>query len=243
MPNIQRIIKKYGVYLEELRKNVLFLTKVFVVVFAIGFLGTSPVVKFMLANLNIEGVTIVTTSPFQLIDLAMSIGFFSACIVIVPIFIYQLYAFIKAGLIKKERRMFLFSLPLGIMLFLVGFLYGCGTLYYAVKFVAKINTGLGVVNYWDIGLFISQIVFTSSLLGLLFILPLVVTFLIRLEVLSVRFLKSKRRHVVAGIFVLVSLLPPTDGLSLVLMALPLILIFEITVLFNKSKRQELLLEN
>jgi sec-independent protein translocase protein TatC len=241
--NFQKSIDKYAVYLEELRSNIVFLTKIFVVVFILGFLGTSPIIKFMLSKIQIEGVKIVTTSPFQLIDLAMSIGFFTACVVIIPIFIFQLYLFIKPGLLKKERSTFLLSLPLGVVMYLVGFLYGCGTLYYAVKFVAHINVGLGVVNYWDIGLFISQIVFTSSLLGILFILPLVVTFLIRMGILSVSFLKSKRRHVVAGIFVLVSLLPPTDGLSLVLMAVPLILIFEITVLFNKTRKEQILLEN
>lgn len=238
--SFQSTVKKYGIYLEELRKSILLLTKLFVVVFAIGFFGTSPVIKFMLSHLNIEGVTIVTTSPFQLIDLTMSIGFFAACVVIIPVFIFQLYSFVKPGLLKKERNVFLLTLPLSLLLFLIGFLYGCGTLYYAVTFVAKINTGLGVVNYWDISQFISQIVLTSSLLGLLFILPLVVTFIIRLNILTVELLRSRRRHVVVGIFVLVSLLPPTDGLSLVLMALPLILIFEITVLFNKSKKQHFL---
>jgi sec-independent protein translocase protein TatC len=108
-------------------------------------------------------------------------------------------------------------------------------LYYGIKLIAKTNINLGVVNYWDINTFISQIVLTSSLLGLLFLFPLVITFLIKLKVISVNFLKSKRRHAVVVIFIVVSLLPPTDGLSLILMAVPLMLIFEITVLLNRKK--------
>ena len=185
--------------------------------------------------MNIEDVTLVTTSPFQLIELAMSMGFFLACSVVVPVFIYNLYSFIRPALLPKERNMFALSLPIGVILFIIGFLYGAGMLYYGIKLIAQTNINLGVVNYWDINTFISQIVLTSSLLGLLFLFPLVITFLIKLKVISVNFLKSKRRHAVVVIFIVVSLLPPTDGLSLILMAVPLMLIFEITVLLNRKK--------
>ncbi len=234
MNNFQKTLSKYGIYFEELRSKVFLLTKIFAVSFVVGFATTSPAIKLMLKYVDISGVTLVTTSPFQLIELAMSMGFFTACIFTVPIFVYHLYAFLKSALLPKERRVFLFSIPLGIGLFLIGFLYGCGMLYYGIKLIAKTNVSLGVVNYWDINIFISQIVLTSSLLGLLFIFPLVITFLIRLGILSVSFLRSKRKHAIVVIFIFVSLLPPTDGLSLILMAVPLMLIFELTVLFNRK---------
>jgi sec-independent protein translocase protein TatC len=232
--NLQKSIAKYGVYFEEIRKRLLLLTKIFIIVFAIGFFATSPAIKFIMSHINLEKVTIVTTSPFQLIDLAMSIGFFFACIVTIPIFIYHLYSFLKPGLLLKERRIFILSLPLGLLLFLIGFIYGVGMLYMGVKLIALVNVGLGVANYWDISTFISQIVLTSSLLGLLFIFPIVIRFLIRVGILSLEFLKSKRRHAIVVIFIIVSLLPPTDGLSLILMAVPLVLIFELTILFSKK---------
>lgn len=234
MDNFQQSISKYGVYFEELRKRLFTLTKIFVIIFAVGFFTTSPVIKYMIAHLDIEGVTIVTTSPFQLIELAMSIGFFFACIITIPIFIYHLYSFLKPGLLPSERKIFVLSLPFGLLLFLFGFFYGVGMLYYGIKLIAKLNVSLGVANYWDISTFISQIVLTSSLLGLLFIFPIVIRFLIRLGIMSVQFLKSKRKHAIVIIFILVSLLPPTDGLSLILMAVPLLLIFELTILFNRN---------
>ena len=234
MNNLKESISKYSVYFEELRRRIFTLTKIFVIVFALGFFATTPAIKFMMNHINLQGVTIVTTSPFQLVDLAMSIGFFVACIVTVPIFIFNLYSFLKPGLLKKERKVFVLSLPLGLLLFLIGFSYGCFMLYFGVKLIALVNVGLGVANYWDISTFISQIVLTSSLLGLLFLFPLVISFLVRLSIISIEFLRSKRRHAIVIIFIIVSLLPPTDGLSLVLMAVPLVLIFELTVLFNRK---------
>ena len=235
MNDFQKSIKKYGVYFEELRQRLVTLTKLFVLVFAVGFFTTSPAIRFMMKNLNIDGVTIVTTSPFQLIELAMSVGFFVACIITVPIFIYHLYSFLKSGLLPKERNLFILSLPVGFGLFLLGFFYGIGILYYGIKLIAKVNIGLGISNYWNISSFISQIVLTSSLLGLIFLFPIVINFLIRLNILNINFLRKKRKHAVVVIFLIVSLLPPTDGLSLILMAAPLLLIFELTVLFNRRK--------
>ncbi len=76
---------------------------------------------------------------------------------------------------------------------------------------------------------------TSALLGLVFQIPIVITLLIRMDIVSVSFLKSKRRLVILLLCILVSLLPPTDGLSLIAMALPLYFLYELTILINLKK--------
>ncbi|NTV44110.1 MAG: preprotein translocase subunit TatC [Candidatus Yonathbacteria bacterium] len=226
----------YAAYIDELRRRIVLITKIFVGFFVLGFFSTTPIIRFMMEHMDFSGVTIVTTSPFQLMDLAMSIGFFIACTLTVPVFIYHLYSFLKPGLLAKERTYFLLALPVGIGLFFFGFLYGVGIMYYGIELIADVNINLGVANYWDIGTFISQIVLTSSLLGLLFIFPIIVTFLIRLGIFSVDMLRLKRRHAIVIIFIFVSLLPPTDGVSLILMSVPLALIFELTIFFNRKKK-------
>lgn len=236
MNNFQKIIIKYLDYFEELRSRLLLLVKIFVIAFFLGFFCSSPIIKLLLKYLSVEGVTIVTTSPFQLVDLAMSIGFFIACVGTIPFFLYYLYLFLKPALLPKEISFFVLSIGFGFILFFVGFLYSAIMLYNAIKIISVVNVTLGVANYWDITSYIYQIILTSTLLGLLFIFPLVITFLIRLGVISVDFIKSKRRHAIVIIFIIVSLLPPTDGLSLILMALPLILIFEVTVFFNRISK-------
>jgi sec-independent protein translocase protein TatC len=83
-------------------------------------------------------------------------------------------------------------------------------------------------------MFLSQIISTAILLGILFQFPIVFTFVIRLGVVDVNFLKEKRRFSVLIIFIFTSLLPPTDGLSLIAMALPLILLYELTIYANSK---------
>lgn len=235
MNSFQLTISRYAVYFEEMRSRLVLLVKIFAVVFIASFFNIGPIIRILLRYLQVEGVTIATTSPFQLVDLAMSVGFFLACVVTVPILIYFLYSFLKPALHSKEKRFFLLSLPLSLFLFVVGFLYSSIMLYYAIRLIASVNVSLGVVNYWDISSYVYQIILTSTLLGLLFIFPIIITLLIRVGILTIEFLRSKRKHAMVVIFIIVSLLPPTDGLSLILMSVPLVLIYELTIWGNRNK--------
>ena len=237
MNKFNRYIAEYSEYLDEIRKRVYRLVIFFITAFAFGFFLTTPFLKFSLSLLKIKDVVITTTSPFQIVDLAMSIGIFFAVIVTLPLFIQQIYAFLRPALSSQERKFFFMLLPAAFVLFITGFIYGFATLYYALQLIAQININIGVVNLWDISQFISQMVLTSALLGVIFLFPIVITFLIKLNILSTRFLKSKRRHAIVFIFVFVSLLPPTDGLSLIVMSAPLVAIYELTIIFNSYRKQ------
>lgn len=230
-------LAEYGTYLEEIKRRLLTIVKIFVAVFISGFFLTGLIVKTLISLLNFKDVSIVITSPFQMIDIAMSTGFFVASVITAPIIVYQIYTFLSPGLLPKEKRLFMLLIPLALALFFIGFAYGFMTLYFGIELIAQVNVKLGVVNYWDIGRFISDIVLTASLLGLIFQFPIVITFLIRIGILDPYFLKKKRRFAFLAIFIFVSLLPPTDGLSLILMAAPMLLIYELTILVNSKYRR------
>jgi sec-independent protein translocase protein TatC len=236
MDEFKKYTTEYLDYLEDIRQRVYRLIVVFLAFFAIGFFLTTPLLKIFINLLQIKDVKIITTSPFQTIDLAMSIGISFAIIAILPMVIFQAYSFLKSGLLKRERRFFFMLLPISLLLFVIGFSYGFATLYYALQVIAGINLTLGVVNLWDISKFISQIVLTSALLGTIFQFPIILTFLMNIGVMSIKILESKRRHAIAAIFIFVSLLPPTDGLSLIVMSLPLIAIYELTIFFNSYRK-------
>jgi sec-independent protein translocase protein TatC len=110
-------------------------------------------------------------------------------------------------------------------------------MYYALTILAAVNVRVGIENIWDIGMFLSQIILTSALLGALFQFPIVMTYIIKLRILDVELLKGKRRVAYFVIFIFTTLLPPTDGLSLIAMALPLILLYEATIFVNSRSRK------
>ena len=226
--------EKYYPYLEDLRKRIYRGFVIFAIFFIIGFFQTSNIIKFIVNNFNIKDVIIATTSPFQFTELATNIGFFIAILISIPYIIYNMYAFIFPALTKKERKFLYLSIPVCLTLFVIGFLYAYFILFYTLQILADINSAAGIKNIWNVSDFMMQIFMTASFLGLFFEFPIIMTFLIRIKILSLNMVKDKRRLAYFLIFCLVALLPPTDGISLIVISLPLILLYEVTILVNKK---------
>lgn len=222
-------------FLEDLRRHIYRGVIIFAAIFVTGFFSASFLLKKVLDLVNFKEVVIATSSPFQFADVAIDVGFFLATIVLIPYFVYSFYSFILPALTKSERKKMFKSIPISIGLFVIGFLYGFFILYYALDLMAQINTNLGIKNIWDISEFLSQMFLTATLLGLVFEFPLLLTLLIKFNLIKTDLLKNKRRLVYFLIFCLVSLLPPTDGASLIAMSLPLVLLYEVTILLNNHK--------
>lgn len=231
----QDSIAEYLQYLEEIRRRLYLLALVLVAVFAFGFFFAGKIISLAISTFQLKNVVIATTSPFQYVEIATSVGIFCALIIVAPLAVYHLYKFLKPALTKNEKKLFFQLLPVSFFLFVVGFAYGVVTIFVAFSMLASLNTSLGLTNIWDINKFFSQIITTSALLGLLFQFPLLLTYLIRINLLNVDVLREKRRWAVLGIFIFVALLPPTDGISLIMTALPLLAIYELTIIINRKK--------
>ncbi|MDO8676801.1 MAG: twin-arginine translocase subunit TatC [Candidatus Azambacteria bacterium] len=232
MEELNKNIKKFLPYLEDLRRRLYRGVILFVVFFFGGFLSAGVILKKILGFIHLDQVTVAASSPFQFVDVAMDVGFFLAIIVSVPYIIYSFYVFILPALTRSEKIKFFKSIPLSTGLFIIGFSYGFFILYYALAALASINISLGIANFWNIGQFLSEIFITSALLGLVYEFPLVLTLLIKLGIITPKTLKNQRRVAYFLMLALTALLPPTDGLSLIAMALPLVLLYEVTILLN-----------
>ncbi|MEN9621783.1 MAG: hypothetical protein RLZZ67_217 [Candidatus Parcubacteria bacterium] len=232
-------LDQYAPYFQDLFRRLYILTICFIVFFGIGFFSSAPILRFATYFFDFKDVVLATTSPFQLVDLAMDVGLFFAGVCVMPLILYHFYTFIGGGLRKVEKKVFFLLLPFIVLLFLFGFAYSFSILYFAMQALADLNVSLGVKNLWNISLFLSQIVSTSAWLGLIFEFPIAITFLIKLGFMDVGFLKGKRRHAVFGMFLLTSLLPPTDGISLIMMVLPLVVMYEATIMYNRIGSRQL----
>ena len=236
MEELQQQILQFAPYLNEIRRRLYRLAIIFAGVFIVGFFSAGFVVAIPIKLFNLPHVIITTSSPFQYMSLSMDIGLFFAFLIVLPLCIYQLYAFLKSALTPKEQKLFISFIPLMFLLFIVGFFYGISTMYISFVEMAKLNTSVGLINMWDVGKFFSHMILTSTLLGLLFELPVVLTVLIRMGFVEVSYLIKKQRYAIVAIFVFVCLMPPTDALSITLMAIPLIVIYYATIFINRGYR-------
>ena len=235
MEEFKKNIEKFLPFLEDLRNRLYRGVILFGISFFGGFLSAGIIIKKILGLVHVDQVVIATSSPFQFVDVAMDVGFFIAIIVSIPHIIYSFYVFIMPALTRSEKIKLLKSIPLSLGLFIVGFFYGFLILNYSLELLASINVSLGIANFWNISQFLSQMLITSALLGLVFEFPLLLTLLIKLGITTPQTLKNKRKIAYFFAIAMTSLLPPTDGLSLIAMALPLVLLYEVTTVLNNKK--------
>lgn len=239
LDNPQATIVQFLPYLYELRKRLLFIVAVFLVGCGIGFYYYQPLVMFVLHLYNLDGVNIAFTSPFQFVNLAINAGIIIGCITAFPLLMYQMLAFLKPALEPREYKLILRLLPLSIILFIAGFLFGTWIMKFIVIMFSQQTNTLNIQNLWDIERFLSQIFMTALLLGIIFQFPLILTILLRCGVLGHSSVAKQRIPIYIGLLVVIILLPPTDLLSAIFMFFPLAFIFEFTLLLNRGSESRI----
>lgn len=234
-------MKDYGPFLDDIRARIVRIALFFGIVCTAGFFAAPYVVRALARLLAFDTVQYAVFSPFRLLSTSMDIGLFLAIVATVPLLLWEAYEFFAPGCTKRERRSTFIYVLMGIALFALGFAYGIGVLYYAAFAVSSFNTVLGLSNIWDIGGFISQTLLTSAALGILFQFPLILTLCMRLGILPRKTLAAGRKIAVAVTVCVVALLPPTDGVSLLVMSVPLIFLYELTLLLAREKKRQVVL--
>lgn len=224
----------YYDYFEDIRKRIFSLAVVFFAFFFAGFFESGNILRFVIGIFKLQDASIVTTSPFQFLDLATKIGMYAGLLACMPLLIYHAYDFLKDGLNKKEKRLFFVLLPIGLLLFAAGFAYCFTILYFYLNSVSAINLSFGIKNIWDVSSFMSQVVMASACLGLVFQFPIVLSFLVRIGMVEVSYLREKRVYAFAAMLVFVGFLPPPDVFSTILEALPLIILYQLTIWANSA---------
>ena len=163
----------------------------------------------------------------------LKVSFIAAVIVSAPIIFWHIWDFIKPALYENEKKaVIIFSFG-SMLLFILGVCFGYGVVFLsAITFFVFMGENLATPM-----LSISQYVgflfgFVLSF-GIVFELPVVVYVLCKLGVVTVQQLVSLRKYMVLVIFVLAAFLTPPDVLSQCLMALPMIILYEIGIIVAK----------
>lgn len=227
------IIDRYMPYLVEIRRRLFLVMALFLTSAIIGFIYYAKIINFVLKGFSLEGVNIVFTSPFQFINLAITSGLLLGVIVIFPIVVFQIMSFLKPALESKEYRTLVLTVPVSIFLFVCGFIFGVLVMRYMMLIFYQRSLELNIGNFLDISLLLSQILVTAVLMGIAFQFPIVLTILMKFKIVKYQQIASQRLIAYTASIIFAALLPPTDILSLVVMTLPLVLLFEFTLILNK----------
>jgi sec-independent protein translocase protein TatC len=159
----------------------------------------------------------------------LKVAFLSGLILAAPVIFYEFWMFVAPGLYKKEKRLMVPIVFLSTLFFVGGSFFGYFIVFpYGFKFFL----GFASETIQPLPSMREYLSFASKLLlafGLVFELPLVITFLAKLGIVSVSFLKKNRKYALLLFFVGAAILTPPDVVTQIMMALPLMVLYEISI--------------
>lgn len=225
--------EKYFPLLVEIRNRLVMVMLLFALGSLLGFIFYEHIITFILGFFSFQGVNIVFTTPFQFFTLALNCGLVVGVIIIIPILIYETLRFLQPALKAHEYRLVVSILPLGLVLFTAGFVYGIVMMKYLVQLFYQSSVRLQIGNILDVESFLSKTLITGILMGIAFLFPVVITILMQLKLVRHRTFSSQRRiaYLIGIIFVI--FLPPPDLASDVILFFPLVVLFELTLILNR----------
>jgi sec-independent protein translocase protein TatC len=178
--------------------------------------------------------SLVFISPQEPFVITLKIAIFGGIIFALPMIMYQAWQFISLGLKEKEKRYLLLYIPISLILFLSGasFAYFLA-IPVGLRFLLSFGTGF-LEPMISISRYLSFITTMILTFGIVFELPLVSLFLVRIGIVSPQFLAKKRKVAIIAIFVLAAILTPSiDAFTQILLAVPLLVLYELSVWLAK----------
>ena len=177
--------------------------------------------------------SLVFITPQEPFIVTLKIALFGGMIFALPMIIYQTWRFISSGLKKKEKRYLLYYTPFSLLLFLSGASFAY---FLVIPIGLRFLLGFGGSSLQpmiSISKYLSFITLMILAFGIVFELPLVFLLLVRIGIVSPEFLAKKRKVFIVAIFILAAILTPPDVFTQILLAVPLLILYEVSILLTK----------
>lgn len=225
----------------ELRRRILWCALVFVLAFCFGWI-VSPYVELFLTQplLSVwNDAALLYTGISDGLMIQFSLATLVALIITVPVLLWHIWAYVAPGLHKNEKQFLIPIFLLSPMLFVMGAAFAFYILFPTVfKFFLDLNESAYVPTVF-LPAVTGYLAFSIGMLkvfGVAFQLPLVLVGLNRVGVLSKESVIKSRRYVIIAVFVFAAMLTPPDIVSQILLAIPMLLLFEISILFMRGEK-------
>ncbi len=227
-------------HLEVLRKKIISVFAVLLVFSAAAFYFITPIMNFLQAPLAGLNVQLNYFKPHEKFMAYIKIAAYGGLCAALPFALIQAGHFIYPALKKKEKPyFFIFTLLVPVMLVL-GFVFGYFVMVpVAFSFFANFAPGDNVQAVWGIGSYFDLITSMIFWSGVIFQLPLLLVFLMKTGVVRPQALERFRKPVIVLIVIIAGVFTPPDVATQAMMAVPLYLLFEISIIIGKTLSHKL----
>lgn len=244
----------FATYLREIRKRLILS---FIAV-GVGFLIcygfsdsifeilTAPLIR-SIQNINVQNIHVESTLIFRTVAEAfftyMKVGFVAGLMLASPFVLYQIWGLVGRRLDQHKKRYVLSFVLAGSLFFALGILFGYFVaLPFGCKFLLKYGSH-SITPMPDMNEYLSFSIRFLLAFGLVFEFPILLLILARIGAINAKMLAQRRRYAILLIFILAFVISPPDMISQVLMALPLMGLYEVSILLCKvfgKKPEEIL---
>ena len=228
-------------HLKELRNRLLICVVPFVGLSA-AFIPMADRLMKLLTDMGKQfGYRYIYLAPQELLIEYLRIAVLGAFLCCLPLILFQIWSFARPGLDKGEKRMFGFSMVFGLLCFCVGVLFAYKV---TVPFMLQFLIGLSsktVSAAISIEKYTCFLLTVFLIFGIIFELPLVSVVLTNLGLIQASWLVKARKPAIVVSFVVAALITPPDIFSQIMVALPIILLYQVSIwlsaLFEKLRKK------
>ncbi len=227
--SLNSFFQSFFKHIEELRSRLIKCVGAFVLAFFLCYSFIGKLIPKIIAPAG----HLIFTAPAEAFSTYMTVGALVALVVASPYIVYQIWAFVGSALKPSEKKFVLIFAPLSLLFFFCG---GAFAFFVAVpmayRFLMSFSSEylipmVSVKNYLGF-LWHMMVAF-----GVAFELPLVLGFLAKIGIASPEYLRQKRRHAVIIILIVAALVAPPDIASMLVLAVPLMILYEVGIIFVK----------
>jgi sec-independent protein translocase protein TatC len=228
-------------HLEELRKRLVAISIGVGVAFVVCYIFSERLFQYLIMPLKAvlpEGDRLIFTNLPEMFITYLKVSLIAGILLAAPYIFYQVWLFIAPGLYQREKKYVIPFVLFSTILFVGGALFG-----YFVVFPFGFKFFLGFSNEYVKALPSVKQYFSFSIkllfaFGVVFELPVVIFFLTKMGIVNAAFLKKQRKYAILLTFVIAAILTPPDVATQCMMAGPLIVLYEISIIISKMARRK-----
>lgn len=221
-------------HIDELRSRLMVIAGFFIAAIVGSFFLAKPLINFLQVDGEAENITLNAFNVVDPVVIYLKVIIFIAIILISPLLMYQLWAFITPGLHERERQVTLSYIPFAFLLSIGGIAFAYMVLLpYVMRFMMNLSMDLGIVQTIGINEYFNFLFQLTIPFAIVFQLPIVLLFLTRLGILNPTKLVQIRKYAYFALFVIAAFITPPDLFSHLFVTVPLFILYEVSIIISR----------
>lgn len=232
-------------HLRELRNRVVICVMCLVFTFLVGLHFAPDLVGLLTGMGEQYGYEYVYIAPQELLMQYFSVALIAALCIAFPVIAYNIWAFMKPGLRKNENFLIRAALICGLGCFIVGVFFAYYIMIpFMLHFLIDLSRGSDITASISVQSYLTFLFSIFLIFGIIFELPVMSVVLTQVGILKTDWMRKGRKLIIICIFVIAALVTPPDIVSQIMVAIPMIALYEVSILISsvllkvRKKRQK-----